>query len=178
MEAPTPAGVLRRLGAFVYDLLVLTAILIVATFPFVPFLDGRVLVPEEVGALAYVYWAWQLVVIAAFLGYFWTSRGRTVGMLAWRLRIERLDGANLRWSDAMRRLALVALLCAPEFVGYQLFWRDWPKGSARTLALALGLAPLVVSWLWIWIDRDRLALHDRWSATRLIVLPKGRPVGR
>ena len=79
-----------------------------------------------------------------FFGAFWTRRGQTLGMVAWRLKVERDDGTSLRWSDALLRLA---------------------GASVSLLAFGLG-------YFWIWIDRDRLAWHDRWSHTRVIVLPK------
>lgn len=142
------AGVLRRLGAMLYDALIVIAVLALATFPFIPFLDGRVLVPREVGALAYAYWVWELVVIGAFFGYFWTTRGQTVGMLAWRLKVVRADGARLTWRDALLRLA-----------------------GACVSAAALGLG-----YFWIWVDRDHCAWHDRWSGTRVIVQESARRI--
>jgi uncharacterized RDD family membrane protein YckC len=82
--------------------------------------------------------------IVLFFCVFWTRSGQTLGMLAWRLRVERSDGATLTWRDALLRLA----------------------GACVSLA-ALGLG-----YFWIWIDRDRLTWHDRWSGTRVVVVPK------
>lgn len=169
-----PAGLLRRLGAILYDALIVIALLIVITFAFVPLLDGRVLVPAEVGALAYVYWVVEFVAIVVFFGYFWTRRGQTIGMLAWRLRLEQVDGANVTWGSSVRRLALHALLLAPFFLGYWLVWRDWSPGLPRKLAFALTLAPEVLAYIWVWIDRDRRSWHDRWTHTRVVLLPKTR----
>lgn len=101
------AGVLRRLGAMIYDCLPVLALLIVATFAFMPFVHGKVLVPREVGALAYVYWLVQLALTAGFFVFFWTRKGQTVGMLAWRLRLQRVDGSLPDWRVALARLAIV-----------------------------------------------------------------------
>ncbi|HEX2492433.1 MAG TPA: RDD family protein [Steroidobacter sp.] len=166
------AGALRRIGAIVYDALIVTGLLVVATLPLVPFLDGKVLVPSEVGALAHLYRVWQLVVVVGFFTFFWIRRGQTLGMLAWRLRIERLDGANLGWRDCLKRLGWVGLLLAPSFLGHQLAWGQWPDPNARVLAACLALAPVIAAYAWIWFDRDGRAWHDRWSGTRVIVLPK------
>jgi uncharacterized RDD family membrane protein YckC len=34
-----------------------------------------------------------------------------------------------------------------------------------------------LGYFWIWIDRDRLAWHDRWSGTRVVVTPKKQESG-
>jgi uncharacterized RDD family membrane protein YckC len=171
-QPPESAGVGRRVGAIVYDTLLIVAVLMVATLPFLPFLHGRVLVPAEVGWLAYVYWIWEIAVIAAFFGYFWTRRGQTVGMLAWRLRLQRPDGSAVTWGDSLLRLGIVAVLLLPFVPGYWLVWHQWQSPTARTIALNASLAPILLSYAWIWIDRDRLAWHDRWSRTRVVVLPR------
>jgi len=105
--------------------------------------------PGESGALERIYQAALLLVVVLFFGVFWTWRGQTIGMLAWRLRVQRPDGSTLAWRDALIRLA----------------------GACVSLA-ALGLG-----YFWIWIDREKLAWHDRWSGTRVVVLPKKKESG-
>ena len=139
----TGAGVLRRFGAMLYDALLVVALFVIVTLLFFPF-TGKGITPRESGALEHVYQAALLLAMVLFFCVFWTWRGQTLGMLAWRLRVERSDGAVLTWRDALLRLA----------------------GACVSLA-ALGLG-----YFWIWIDRDRLAWHDRWSGTRVVVVPK------
>jgi uncharacterized RDD family membrane protein YckC len=170
--AQRSAGIGRRFGAMLYDSVVLVGILALATLPFLPVLNGKVLAPREVGALAYVYWLWQALLVSAFFVFFWTRRGQTLGMLAWRLRIQRADGENVSWKHAIRRLALVAALLIPVWSGYHLIWREWSDANARMLATTVALLPFLAAYFWIWIDRDGLAWHDRWSGTRVILLPK------
>jgi uncharacterized RDD family membrane protein YckC len=138
------AGVLRRFGAMLYDTLLVIALAMLATMLLLPLTGGEAIVAERVGAFEYVYQALLVLLVVAFFGLFWRRRGQTLGMLAWRLKLEREDGGALRWSDVLLRLA----------------------GAAVSLA-ALGLG-----YFWIWIDRDGLAWHDRWSRTRVIVQPK------
>jgi uncharacterized RDD family membrane protein YckC len=138
------AGLLRRLGAMLYDLLIVVALMFIVTALFLPFTGGEAITPGESGALERVYQAALLLVVVVFFCVFWTWRGQTVGMLAWRLRVERNDGGALTWRDALIRLA----------------------GACVSLA-ALGLG-----YVWICMDREKLAWHDRWSGTRVIVLPK------
>ena len=138
------AGVLRRFGAMLYDLLLVVALLFIVTALFLPFTGGEAITPERSVVVERIYQAVLLLVVVVFFCLFWTWRGQTVGMLAWRLRVERGDGTRLTWRDALLRL-----------------------GGACVSLAALGLG-----YFWIWIDRDRLAWHDRWSGTRVVVTPK------
>jgi uncharacterized RDD family membrane protein YckC len=138
------AGVLRRFGAMLYDLLLVIALLFIVTALFLAFSGGEAITPERSVVVERIYQAVLLFVVVVFFCLFWTWRGQTVGMLAWRLRVERSDGTLLTWRDALLRL-----------------------GGAFVSLAVLGLG-----YFWIWIDRDRLAWHDRWSGTRVVVVPK------
>lgn len=88
----------------------------------------------------------QLYLLALCLLFFswsWVRGGQTLGMRAWRLRLVRADGGPVTWTLAVCRFA----------------------------AALLSLACLGIGFLWILVDRDRLAWHDRLSATRLILEP-------
>lgn len=134
----TPAGLLRRLGVLLYDTLLLLALLMVATFALLPFTGGEAVRNQLFMQL------WVLAVAFAFFGWFWTHGGQTLGMKAWRVRVERRDGAPLRWRDALNRF----VFAIPS----------------------LGLGGFGL-W-WMLFDRERLALHDRLSGTKLVVVPK------
>ena len=74
----------------------------------------------------------------------WRRGGRTLGMRPWRLRVVGTDGAAPPVSGLVRRYVV---------------------GTVSLLLGGLGF------W-WAWIDRDRLAWHDRASATRMVREPK------
>jgi uncharacterized RDD family membrane protein YckC len=138
------AGVLRRFGAMLYDLLIVVALMFIVTALFLPLTGGEAITPGDAGVLERIYQVALLLVVVLFFGVFWTWRGQTIGMLAWRLRVERSDGSLLTWRDALLRL-----------------------GGACVSLAALGLG-----YFWIWIDSERRAWHDRWSGTRVVVQPK------
>ncbi|MDX1507475.1 MAG: RDD family protein [Woeseiaceae bacterium] len=80
-------GLLRRLGAILYDTLLVAALLMLATVPFVAVRGGE---PVEPGN--YLYQAVLVLVTWAFFVGYWVKRGRTLGMQAWRIQIEDSDG--------------------------------------------------------------------------------------
>ncbi len=136
--SPT-AGVFRRLAAAVYDGLLLVGIWMVITLIIVV-LHGGEAVPA--GNLAF-----QLLLLALAALLFmssWLRGGQTLGMRAWRLKVERQSGAPLDLRTASLRFA---------------------AGILSLLACGLGI-------FWLWIDRDHLTWHDRIAGTRVIVLPK------
>jgi uncharacterized RDD family membrane protein YckC len=142
-----PAGLLRRLGALLYDSLLLAAVLMVATALFLPLTGGEAINRAGSPLLEWVYRGVLLGLITAFYGSFWTRRGQTLGMASWRLRLEREDGGALTWGDAIRRLA----------------------------AALLSLLPAGLGWLWILFDPEQRAWHDRLSHTRMVLVPKAPP---
>lgn len=141
---PVRAGLLRRLGALLYDALLLLAVLMVATALFLPITGGEAVDPDRHPLLELVYRAVLLLLIVGFFGLFWTRRGQTLGMASWRLRVEREDGALLGWGDTLRRLAWAVVSLLPAGLGF----------------------------LWILFDPRKRAWHDRLSGTRVVVLPK------
>lgn len=140
-----PAGLLRRLGAVLYDAMLVLAVLMIATAAFLPFTGGEALDPDAHPALEFVYRAVLVLLVIGYFGVFWTRRGQTLGMASWRLCIERDDGAALDWRDTAVRLA----------------------------AAALSWLPLGLGYLWIAIDPQRRAWHDRLSGTRILLVPRG-----
>jgi uncharacterized RDD family membrane protein YckC len=140
---PACAGLLRRLGAMIYDGLLLVALFMVATALFLPFTGGEAIHPRGTPLLEYAYRGVLVLVVVGFHGLFWTRRGQTLGMASWRLRVEREDGRLLGWGDTLRRLA-------------------WAFVS---------LLPLGLGYLWIVFDPQRRAWHDRLSRTRVVVVP-------
>ena len=130
---PRAPSLARRLASCVYDGLALTAVLMVAAGAWVAV--ARSAAPPA----DWLFRGYLLAVSALFFVAFWT-RGETLGMRAWKLRLEGPDGRPPSWRRALLR-----------FFSALLSWA------------ALGLG-----FLWVLADRERLAWHDRLSATRLV----------
>ncbi|MET0065145.1 MAG: RDD family protein [Candidatus Thiodiazotropha sp.] len=130
-------GFFRRLGAILYDLLLLTALIFVATAALtLPF--GS---PDHGWLVVFQIIIFEIIPLLFFTG-FWVGGGQTLGMRAWRLKVVRLDGADLSWSDALK----------------------------RHLSALLSVYLLGLGFLWILVDPDKMAWHDRISKTRLVIV--------
>ena len=79
----------------------------------------------------------------------WSWQGTTVGGIICRLRVARIDGAPIRFTEAAVR-GLSSIL--------------------STLVVGLG-------WLWILWDPERQAWHDKIAGTLVVRVPSDWPRG-
>lgn len=142
MSSGASAGFGRRLAALLYDSVLLAALLVAYTSGAV-LLNHRVaLEPKTTGAWFYLYQAGLIAVIAGYYLLNWTRSGQTLGMRAWHLRAVADTGKPMTLKAAALRFVFGLFAWAPA---------------------ALGV-------LWLFVDREHLALHDRWSNTRVVHL--------
>ena len=125
----------RRLAAIFYDTLLLFALLFFASMIVVVPLGITTEHPLYSLYVVYIY-----VVSFIFFGWFWTHGGQTLGMRAWRVRVQRDDGRSL----------------------------TWPHALMRFLAAAISWAVFGAGFFWCLFSKERLTLHDLLSKTRLI----------
>ncbi|CAM3349333.1 RDD family protein [Halomonas lysinitropha] len=145
-----PAGLGRRLGAMLYDGLLVLAIWIVMASAHLAVVRLLLEVPAEaVGAgLAQVITLRLVMAISAFafFAFFWTRGGMTLGMQAWRLRVQTRDGCSITGLQALQRF----------------------------LVAGISLAAFGLGYLWILVDAEKRSWPDIASGSRVVVLPKRR----
>ncbi|MCU7904803.1 MAG: RDD family protein [Candidatus Thiodiazotropha sp. (ex Epidulcina cf. delphinae)] len=97
--------------------------------------------PDGINLLFFQFFIFEIIPLL-FFTCFWIWGGQTLGMRAWRLKLVREGGYPVGWNDALKRhlAALFSLLC-------------------------LGLG-----FVWVLIDPKKLAWHDRFSKTRLVIV--------
>lgn len=143
-----PAGLGRRLGAMFYDSFLLLAIWIAITTLHVLVVRKLLgLAPEEVGAGVWQVLSLRLLLVVAafaFFAFFWRRGGMTLGMQAWRLRVQTLDGGPISLRQTMLRFAVGAFSFVPLGLGH---------------------------W-WVLFDAERRSWADLASGTQVVVLPK------
>jgi uncharacterized RDD family membrane protein YckC len=106
-------GVARRLASALYDLLMLAAVMIVATLPFIALFGD-----STHGWRRHLLQAWLLAACAAYFVWFWTRGGQTLPMKTWKIRVVREDGAPLGVGRALHRYALAVLGLAALGLGF------------------------------------------------------------
>lgn len=142
-ESQQAPSILRRLGAMLYDWVLLLGVLMLAVMLLIiPYelIMGQPY-PKEDGLHRTLEQIYLVAVVCAFYAYFWIHGGQTLGMRAWRFRLVRDDGAPLRLTSALVRLA-------------------WAT---------MGLLPLGIGLWWCIFDPDGLTWYDRRSRTRAVM---------
>jgi uncharacterized RDD family membrane protein YckC len=88
----------RRLGAMLYDTILLSSVFFCATFVLIPFLRGEAIESNNLAykvyllLLAYLYFVWQ-----------WSFGGKTLGMRSWHIKIVNESGMNPNWKQSTKR---------------------------------------------------------------------------
>ena len=144
MASGTSAGFGRRFAALLYDVLLLSALLVIYTGVLMA-CTRRAILEGNYPVGIYAYRAGLLAVIGGYYTLNWMRSGQTLGMRAWRLRAVSDTGHPMGGTAAVLRYMCGILA--------------WPPA-------ALGV-------LWLYVDAEHLAIHDRLSHTRVVLLAKG-----
>jgi len=144
-NAETP-GLLRRLAAIFYDIMLIAALLVLAAVIVVLPLGAVAGIEGDVIGANLFFRLFLLLVIVSFFCWFWLRGGQTLGMRAWRMKLVRDDGKPLRLADTLLRQAAAVLSWSAAGLGF--LWSLW--------------------------DAERLTWHDRLTGTRLVMLEKAQ----
>jgi len=158
---PAPLG--RRLGALLYEALLLFAMAIVVGFAFLPLVSpagpgdttlripsifARTLLFCVLAGAAALYYTWN-----------WSEGRRTLPQKTWRLQIVGANGGPVT-----RRTALVRYVAA--WIGPALALLAYVVVPSERAPYAVML--LAFDYAWVLVDRDRQFLHDRLAGTRVV----------
>lgn len=139
-EGP-PAPLWRRVAALFYDGLFVIAVLMLATFILLPFLNNKAMPPIPTsGIWHWLYLLYLLAWVTAYFSLFWCIGGQTPGMKVWHIAV-RLPGDRIA--------------CLP---------RAMLRFVGGIVSLMLGGLPF---W-WGVTDPRRRSLIDRWLGTVVI----------
>jgi len=161
-----PAGLLSRLAALFYDLLLVVALASVATAAMLPLTNGEAILTSTKGVIGNAYHVTLLLVVFAYFGRCWTRSGQTLGLKAWRVRLETVEGRRLSWSGAAARFTLGTAIAWTAAVGAWYLSRPVSALGHAGAAAMLGVA--VVNFAWILFDAGGRSLQDMACGTRVV----------
>ncbi|MEO8847451.1 MAG: RDD family protein [Casimicrobiaceae bacterium] len=165
VDVATEASLPRRLGAAIYEWLLLTALAFVTQFALLPLASpGRAgaasaLSVPPVGVRTFLFCV-QFAVFALYLCWFWTRGRRTLAQKTWGLRLTTAAGESLQGKAALLRYFALWAGPALALVAWMPLAAIGHGGYAALL--------LAFNFLWAFGDRRRLFLHDRIAGTRVI----------
>lgn len=127
-----PPHLWRRIAAIVYDLLIVVALLMIATIAIILVRGGSAISPGSIWFQMLLLSIWWL-----YFAWSWAERGQTVGMRAWRLVLTTESGDGADWARASLRFVAAGLSTAVVGLGFLwcLFDRDrraWHDRLSRT----------------------------------------------
>ncbi|RDE25006.1 RDD family protein [Motiliproteus coralliicola] len=131
------ASLIKRLGAMLYDSLLLAALWMVVGAVGVALNNGEAVKGPVFNSALFL-------VTFLFFMIFWTRSGQTLGMLAWRIRIQTPEGQAISGLQAL----------------------------IRFFSAGLSLLCLGAGYWWMLFDKQGLTWHDRYSESRVVQLPK------
>ncbi len=144
------AGLLRRMAALLYDAFLVAAIwMSLGLVLQLIFGTGTTQLVDDRVVIDPFYSAFVFFVMvssaATFYIWFWRRTGQTLGMIAWRIKVVGTDNQAIPLKQGLIRF----------FAAWPAFW-------------LFGLG-----YFWLYIDANRDAVHEKLSASKTILLPKG-----
>tara|TARA_B110000116_G_C16218601_1_gene308365 strand:+ start:68 stop:490 length:423 start_codon:yes stop_codon:yes gene_type:complete len=95
---------MRRFAAIFYDILLLVAVLFLATAILLPITGGKAINNGNMLyflyllSCCYIYFSWQ-----------WTHGGQTLGMRSWKIRLVDKHGLSVNWVTVNKRFLLASI---------------------------------------------------------------------
>jgi uncharacterized RDD family membrane protein YckC len=127
--AGRPVPLWRRFASMLYDVFPLIGLWIVAAGLWV-LVFHRFYDPRRPDTLLHALLElWLLIVAATYFVASWVRVGATIGMRAWRIRLQRADGGKLEPRRAIMRFVLALLSLAALGCG---FWYAYFDAERRT----------------------------------------------
>jgi len=137
-ELPS-ASLLRIFIAIIYDSLLLVSVLFFATGLVLALTGGQVSQDYKI-----FYQFYLLMVCFFYFSWPWLRSGQTLGMKAWRIQVQSIDGSPLTWRQVSLRFFMAIV--------------SW---------LVLGMG-----FFWAVVDKQHRTWHDRVSDTRIVLRPR------
>jgi len=141
-----PANLTRRLGALMYDFLIIVALWMFAGFARLPFVDADAMTDQAGPA----FQSALFVLTFGFFAFFWLRTGQTLGMQAWRIRVQNEDGTAMSPTQALMRF----------------------------LSAAASIACVGLGYAWMLFSKSKKTWHDQFSDTVVVYVPSDKEMAQ
>ncbi len=146
----------RRMACWVYEGILMFGVVFLAGYLYSTLNQIRNALDNRWGLMAFLFW-----VIGIYFTWFW-SKGQTLAMKTWHLRLVDANGQNTSQARAFGRYLLSWIWFLPPLALLSPF-----------VFTTLEAAGCVILWVVIWALASRLRTdkqfwHDAWAGTRLV----------
>lgn len=153
MRAPS---LRRRMACWMYEGMLMFGVVFVAGYIFSASTQTRHALDNRHGLQAFLF-----AVSALYFVWFWT-RGQTLAMKTWHIKVVDKSGKPLRGGRALLRYVFSWVWFLPPLAAMA----PWPLSGAE-------VALLMAGWVAVWallsrFNREQQFWHDIWAGTRLI----------
>ena len=150
----------RRLACWLYEGMLLFAVVFIAGYLFSSLSQTKHALDNRHAHQAFVF-----VVLGIYFTWLW-SKGQTLAMKTWRIRVVDVQGKPLTPSRALLRYVLSWLWFLPPLLGT---WLGELRGGEAGV--------IVLGWVCVWALLSRFHpqqqyLHDWMAGTRLVDAPR------
>jgi len=162
----TTPGLWRRMACWLYEGMLLFAVVFVSGWLFSTLGQMR----DAMDARRHLLQAFLFVVFGVYFAWFW-SRGQTLAMKTWGIRIVDRLGRPVSQRRALGRYLLSWIWFLPPLIG--LSWLPFKVSGGESALLLSG-------WVIVWallarFHPQRQFWHDAWAGTQLIT---SKPMSR
>ncbi len=172
MQQPKLISIKAYFGVLLYDSLLVIGLLFAATIIFmIPYflssgVDSTQNTNLSTTALqSAVFKTYLFSIWFSFLAWFWTRGGQTLGLKAWKARVERNDASPLSlWHVVIRFFSSLTPWLVALFLYHLAGKTGLITDPYKSWVLLIGFSSI----LWSIFDKDGLSLHDRFSETRIV----------
>jgi len=146
----------RRLACWVYEGMLLFAVVFTAGYLFSTLSQTRHALDNRHPIQLFLF-----VVLGIYFTWLW-SKGQTLAMKTWKIRVVDVNGHPLTQQRALLRYVLSYVWFMPPLLA------SWLMGTAGAEAYLMMLAWVIVYALLTRFQTQRQYLHDVWAGTRLV----------
>jgi uncharacterized RDD family membrane protein YckC len=149
----------RRMACWIYEGILMFGVVFLAGYLFGTLSQTRNAMDNRTALQAFLF-----VVFGIYYVWFW-SKGQTLAMKTWNIRLVDATGKAATQLRALGRYALSWVWFIPPLVAVAPFSLSGPE-----------ITVLAIGWVAVWATltrfrRDGQFLHDVWAGTRLITWP-------